>query len=1003
MKAFGLFTLDTTNHCLWCADERAFLTPKAFDILRYLVEHADRLVTQDELLEALWPATYVNPEGVRKYILEIRKVLGDQPRQPMFIETVPKRGYRFIAALTEANRAAQRDSVVPGTGNMVGREAALSRLGGYFEQAAGGERQVVFITGEAGIGKTTLVDLFQQAAARDPNVRVARGQCIEGFGGKEAYYPMLEALGPLLQDAENSSLVQTLAERAPTWLIQFPALVKPAQRESLQREILGGTRERMVREICEALEAITAQRPLIVILEDLHWVDPSTLDLISAVARRRELARLLLIGTYRPVEVILSQSPLRNLKQDLLLRRLCHEITIESLEEHDVGEYLTRIFSEQSLPSGLANMIHQNSGGNPLVMAAIVQDMVDKGLLVKDGGGLVLTAPPGDVCRGVPETLQQMLEIQLEQLSPEEQRILESGSVAGERFSVWAVAAMLEVSPSSVEDACDRFAARRQFILAAGTHSAQNGRSAPHYEFRHSLYKQVLYRRLSGSNRSRLHKSLADRLAPFCTAEKPELAAELALHFEEGRDHERAAHCLILAAENATRRFSHRHATQILQHALELIHSLAPDARAALEIDIHQRIGDLRYAMGEITDSVVSYEAAAERAARAGLKVAEVNALVRLSFPAWYLDRDRGSEVSRQALAVSVSLEDSLLAAQTQLSIAGFRLLYDRWRDDDREICAAAQETIRRMSGLGVVHDVAYLYVLFLQGHYQEAIEQTHALIDATSNPAVWYLASGAKGIICLFQGRFGEVLRIVSTEKELADKDGGYLWGFIVLEAWLRVICFDYDGVRRLGQMIMPNDSDLHAAHPRAIAALASGYGELLQKRYDDALQCFAQVREGRIAPFFLLHWYWRMQAELGTAEIWLSAGDFTNASREADGFLRSALSTSEPNMQALAWEIKARVAAAEKAFDGAREYIDNALKIIESFDIPLTAWRVHATAWDLCEHEADYERGACHRERAREVITRLAASFEPDEPLRESLLAAPSVRRIMANAAYA
>ena len=90
MKLFGPFRLDTLNHCLWRAAERMPLTPKAFDVLRYLVERADRLVTQDEILEGLWPETYVNPEGVRKYILEIRKVLGDQSRQPLFIATVPK-------------------------------------------------------------------------------------------------------------------------------------------------------------------------------------------------------------------------------------------------------------------------------------------------------------------------------------------------------------------------------------------------------------------------------------------------------------------------------------------------------------------------------------------------------------------------------------------------------------------------------------------------------------------------------------------------------------------------------------------------------------------------------------------------------------------------------------------------------------------------------------------------------------------------------------------------
>jgi len=105
MKLFKTFRLDTANHLLWRNGDRVPLAPKAFDVLAYLVEHAGRLVTQDEILEALWPETYVNPEVLRKYILEIRKVLGDRPNNSEFVETVPKRGYRFVAPVLEESEA----------------------------------------------------------------------------------------------------------------------------------------------------------------------------------------------------------------------------------------------------------------------------------------------------------------------------------------------------------------------------------------------------------------------------------------------------------------------------------------------------------------------------------------------------------------------------------------------------------------------------------------------------------------------------------------------------------------------------------------------------------------------------------------------------------------------------------------------------------------------------------------------------------------------------------
>src|SRR5215510_2008749 len=121
---FGPFRLDTVSHRLWRGDARVSVTPKAFDLLRYLIEHRERVVSQNEILDALWPRTHVNPEVVKKHILEIRKALGDRSRPPVFIETFPKRGYQFVAAVREAPVSASRpDLATPGT--MVGRDAAM--------------------------------------------------------------------------------------------------------------------------------------------------------------------------------------------------------------------------------------------------------------------------------------------------------------------------------------------------------------------------------------------------------------------------------------------------------------------------------------------------------------------------------------------------------------------------------------------------------------------------------------------------------------------------------------------------------------------------------------------------------------------------------------------------------------------------------------------------------------------------------------------------------------
>src|SRR6202047_3145254 len=648
MKVFQPFRLDTVNHCLWRAEERVPLTPKSFDVLRYLVEHAERLVTQDEILEALWPETYVNPEVIKQYIRGIRKALGDDPEKPVYIETFPRRGYQFIAPVSDESAASSPSFSSKG---IVGRKTALAEPGACLASALRGQRQLVFVTGEAGIGKTTLVDAFHQQASFQPNLRIARGQCVEGFGGKEAYYPMLEALGQLVRDSDGSRVAQTLGKRAPTWLSQFPSLIKAEQREALQKEILGATRERMVREICDALEALTAESPLILIFEDLHWVDPSTLDLISAAARRRGPAKLLLLATYRPTDVIISKSPLKALKQDLLVHKLCREIALERLEESDVAEYLTEEFAECTFAAaGLAKLVHRHSGGTALFMVGMVQSMLKKGAIAQLQGKWALTVPLEKIAPAVPETLQQLIQVQFEQLSTSEQDILRSASVAGDRFSVWAVTGALEIESSRIEDACEGLDGRQQFIKAAGIHELANGEFSAHYVFRHSLYREVLYRQLSDVNRSNLHRLLGHRLKTLCTSGKPELAAELALHFEGGREYDQAISYLILAAENAARRFAYRDAIELLRHALGLVAKLSSNLGDELETQILEFMGDAHYALGAMAESTNAYGAAASRAAQAGLKAAQVSALTSLMRPFGFIDPDQGLAAMEQAV-----------------------------------------------------------------------------------------------------------------------------------------------------------------------------------------------------------------------------------------------------------------------------------------------------------------------------------------------------------------
>ena len=234
-----------------------------------------------------------------------------------------------------------------------------------FEKMLGGERQIVFVTGEAGIGKTALVDTFARSIASDRSIRIGRGQCLEQYGTSEAYLPVLEAIGRLCR--EQAQVVDVLRAHAPMWLLQMPSLMSASDRELLSREVSGATRERMLREMGEALEALTADLPLVLILEDLHWSDYSTLDLISYLARQRQAAQLMLIGTYRTVELIVSGHPLKAVKQELLAKQQCEELPLEYLSEEAVAKYLSVRFPSQSISSGACGVDPRTNRGKPAV------------------------------------------------------------------------------------------------------------------------------------------------------------------------------------------------------------------------------------------------------------------------------------------------------------------------------------------------------------------------------------------------------------------------------------------------------------------------------------------------------------------------------------------------------------------------------------------------------------------------------------------------------------
>jgi len=820
---------------------------------------------------------------------------------------------------------------------------------------------------------------------------------------------MLEVLAGLCRGDSGDAIVQILAAQAPTWLVQFPALLTPERGEILRREVLGATPERMLREIGDALEAIAARSPLVIVFEDLQWVDYSTVDMISVLARRRTAAKLMLVGTYRDDEVALSEHPIGALKQDLRSRHLCHEIALGRLSEAQVVDYLVAEQPESPLPAGLAALVCRHSEGNPLFMVATLDHLIGRGLIARERGWR-LRRPLDEIGLAVPESLREMIEIQIERLSPEEQRVLEVASLTQYRaFSVIArAAAAMDADPGQFEMICERLS-RRTHILHPGTlEELPDGTISPFYEFSHALYREVLYNRIPPGRRARLHRQAADWAEAAFAGQLSEAAPFLAYHFEHGGDYARAVKYLRSAAQTAGRRYAPREATAHLQHALELSGRLPDSERGMNELAVLEELAAM-YLVSFDARAVETYETLAARAAAGELIDLEVTALVNMAYPLSWIDAERSLAVVDRALRLSTRQRDPLQQARTRVSCLVRRIWTGGWNARDAQGCREAVEHIRQSGHrhLLAAHLIDANFIKWVSSEYrtahQDVVESLAVLVERNvDNPYlsfVHWLSQFTLPWSLLFLGEWGEALRIITAEITLADKNGDRYRGqtLQLYRAWVYLHAMDFPGVLEICNSILPSLGAPARRPWRRFCLVLTGAAEAALGRHVAAANQLIAARNEMERQPVIHDWYCRIILEQALTDTWLAKGDLTQARPEAERFLELTLATAERTWQSLAWEANARVAMAGGDDRRARTCIDSALSAMEGFEVPLAAWRVHASAAELETRQGHQRAAERHRSLGGATALALANSLMDHERLRATFLAAPAVRAIV------
>jgi predicted ATPase len=555
------------------------------------------------------------------------------------------------AALRETERLRgggnERYIPAPLRRNTVGRERERAELRSGFASTLARRGLLLCVTGEPGIGKTTLVEDFLAELDAEGDCAIARGRCSERLAGAEAYLPLLEALESLLQGAGGMSAARMMKQIAPTWYAQVaPVAGDDEESARLLDEVKSASQERMKRELSAFFKEVSRLRPLALFFDDLHWADVSTIDMLSFLASRFDALGALIVVAYRPSDMLLAKHPFLRIKPDLQARGACRELALEFLNRAEIEQYLALEFPSHRFPPELPELIHTKTEGSPLFLVDLAHYLRDHGVIAQTDGVWTLAQKLPDIERELPESVRGMIERKVAQLSEEDRRLLVAASVQGYEFDSAVVAEVSRLGEDEVEERLEKLERVYAFVRLVGEEEFPNRTVALRYRFVHALYQNALYAGLRTTRRATMSAAVAQSLLGFYGDQCGIVAAELAALFEAARDCAHAANYYLLAAQNAMRIFAYSETIALARRGLEMLKGL-PDSpeRMRQELNLQLTLAmSLCITRGwAITEVAEAYHRLQELCKQAGESLELFSALYGLSI--YYMIRAEFSKV----------------------------------------------------------------------------------------------------------------------------------------------------------------------------------------------------------------------------------------------------------------------------------------------------------------------------------------------------------------------
>jgi len=478
----------------------------------------------------------------------------------------------------------------------VGREAECAELQASFETVAAGRGQLVCVTGEPGIGKTTVVEEFLNQTPGGLNCVIARGRCSERLEGTGAYLPLLEALEGLIRNPIQSvwagareDIDQLIERTAPAWRALITPQTGATDAKAAAPINKAASLEQMKWELKAFFQELSLRQPVVLFLDDIHWSDISTIDLLAFLGSKFDQLRMLIVATYRPSEMLLARSPFVQVMLDFQSRGLCREIALRFFSRDEIERYLASEFPGHNFPREFPAFVQEKTEGNPLFMADLIHYLCDRKVINREGETWTLVEAIPDIGPELPESVRGMIQRKINQLDAADLRLLTAASVyspgGGHEFDSAVLSKVLEMDSGQVEERLAALDEVHAFIRFVGEQelpekSPENSEDKTltlRYRFVHGLYQNTLYASLKPTRRAALSEATAAALLSFHKDKGHSIAADLALLFKAARKFARAADYFLLAAQNAANVFAYQEAIELSHRGLDALKSL-PDS-----------------------------------------------------------------------------------------------------------------------------------------------------------------------------------------------------------------------------------------------------------------------------------------------------------------------------------------------------------------------------------------------------------------------------------------